>query len=691
METTMYDVERIRRQEFSRLKDTVYVDHAGAPQYAESYVRRHCEQLCTNILGNPHSSASTSSERSAGLVDGARHRLLQELGTSSDEYSVVFTAGCTASLNLLSQCFPWSFTDAHQPASSTMTNEDNSSGDRGQCSCDNRSVLAYLADNHTSVVGMRGEAWKQGAHVTCFSTKDIEQSRSVHELLKRGEVIHQQCEMSTPVVTGAEQHHARLSDEGRRVHSSDHGSESGCISSGTDLSSSGCSSCDTIRRQRHCLVAYPLQSNFNGAKYPLSWCRRIQSPPVSATDKNSSLESGIGTCPSIHGHVLLDISGAIGTSLVSLSGEDQPHFVVLSLYKWLGYPSGLGALLVHRDVSNLLRPSFFGGGAVGAYSPHSAFAEPRASVSARLEHGTVSFLSLAALQHGFDTLFSLVDNMAAVEKHTHQLASLAYAQLTSMCHSNGKPVVEVYSSTAYQSSAVQGPVVAFNLLQPDGTYIGNNQVGKLAAAHDIQLRTGCFCNMGACQRWLGLSDERIRHHWASGHQCGDEMDMIDGRPTGAVRISFGYMSNVADVMAVVNFIRSCFLVTEPSSTRALAEASGGEGTAAVESESGKELCLVSLALYPIKSCAAFEVSEWTVGESGFLYDRSWAVVKPGNVVLTQKQCPALGKVRPVVDLARSLLLVHCDGQTTLEVPLHQAVLDDATTKSIRTRVCGNRC
>ncbi|CAN0474410.1 unnamed protein product, partial [Hapterophycus canaliculatus] len=29
---------------------------------------------------------------------------------------------------------------------------------------------------------------------------------------------------------------------------------------------------------------------------------------------------------------------------------------------------------------------------------------------------------------------------------------------------------------------------------------------------NIQLRTGCFCNPGACQAALGLTDEDVREH-----------------------------------------------------------------------------------------------------------------------------------------------------------------------------------
>jgi molybdenum cofactor sulfurtransferase len=38
--------------------------------------------------------------------------------------------------------------------------------------------------------------------------------------------------------------------------------------------------------------------------------------------------------------------------------------------------------------------------------------------------------------------------------------------------------------------ALQGPVVTFNLQRPDGSWVGHKEVSKLAAIHNICLRTG---------------------------------------------------------------------------------------------------------------------------------------------------------------------------------------------------------
>jgi molybdenum cofactor sulfurtransferase len=55
------------------------------------------------------------------------------------------------------------------------------------------------------------------------------------------------------------------------------------------------------------------------------------------------------------------------------------------------------------------------------------------------------------------------------------------------------------------------------------------EVEKLAALNNIHLRTGCFCNPGACAMHLGLSAADLQAHHAAGHVCWDDHDVIDGR------------------------------------------------------------------------------------------------------------------------------------------------------------------
>lgn len=48
-----------------------------------------------------------------------------------------------------------------------------------------------------------------------------------------------------------------------------------------------------------------------------------------------------------------------------------------------------------------------------------------------------------------------------------------------------------------------------------------------------------------------------------GHVCWDEHDLIDGRPTGLVRVSLGWMSTWEDVNAFASFVSKHFVVRKP--------------------------------------------------------------------------------------------------------------------------------
>ena len=45
----------------------------------------------------------------------------------------------------------------------------------------------------------------------------------------------------------------------------------------------------------------------------------------------------------------------------------------------------------------------------------------------------------------------------------------------------------------------------------------------------------------------------------AGHACGDDIDIVNGLPTGCVRVSFGYMSTYKEANMFLQFLRDCFL------------------------------------------------------------------------------------------------------------------------------------
>ncbi|NP_001382600.1 molybdenum cofactor sulfurase [Rattus norvegicus] len=634
-------MSELRDQEFGRLAGTVYLDHAGATLFPQSQLTNFTKDLMENVYGNPHSQNITS-KLTHDTVEQVRYRVLTHFHTTPEDYSVIFTAGSTAALRLVAETFPW------------VSRSPENSG----------SHFCYLTDNHTSVVGMR----------TVAATMNV---------------------TSTPVKP-----EDMWSAEGK-----------------------GAGACDPDCQLPH-LFCYPAQSNFSGTRYPLSWIDEVKSgqrSPVRAPGK---------------WFVLLDAASYVSTSPLDLSAH-QADFIPISFYKIFGLPTGLGALLVNKRVAPLLRKGYFGGGTAAVYLAGEDFYIPRSSVAERFEDGTISFLDVIALKHGFDVLERLTGGMVNIQQHTFALLHFTHSALSSLRYPNGAPVVRIYGDSGFSSPDVQGPIINFNVLDDAGKIIGYSQVDKMASLYNIHLRTGCFCNLGACQRHLGLSEEMVKKHFQAGHVCGDDVDIIDGRPTGSVRISFGYMSTLEDAQAFLRFISTIYLRSpggqpvpqaSTSDTGVLSSKSdcqspqeGPCADPAVSSGSYPDINTVDLDLsqskassiqpipqekvagilngdlgshivtniylYPIKSCAAFEVTKWPVGSQGLLYDRSWMVVNHNGVCLSQKQEPRLCLIQPCIDLQQKVMVIKAEGMEPIQVPLEE---DGERTQICQSRVCADR-
>ena len=73
---------------------------------------------------------------------------------------------------------------------------------------------------------------------------------------------------------------------------------------------------------------------------------------------------------------LLDAAKFAGTNQLDLTRYD-PDFVAVSFYKMFGFPTGLGCLLVKRDIAPVLHQRFVSGGTVAAIAATELFHEFR--------------------------------------------------------------------------------------------------------------------------------------------------------------------------------------------------------------------------------------------------------------------------------------------------------------------------
>ena len=153
----------------------------------------------------------------------------------------------------------------------------------------------------------------------------------------------------------------------------------------------------------------------------------------------------------------------------------------------------------------------------------------------------------------------------------------------------------------------QGPIISFNLLHGDSSFVGYAEVERLASLEGIHVRTGCFCNPGACQHFLSLTSKEVKENLDAGHVCWDDKDIINGKPTGAVRISAGYSTSFEDIHAFLSFLRKYFVQTATNISLQVSHSTHVPNL---------DIFLSSICLYPIKSCAGFHVESWEISKNG---------------------------------------------------------------------------
>lgn len=99
--------------------------------------------------------------------------------------------------------------------------------------------------------------------------------------------------------------------------------------------------------------------------------------------------------------------------------------------------------------------------------------------------------------------------------------------------------------------------------------------------------------------------------------CWDGRDIIAGRPTGAVRASFGYASSLADVEAILALVKRYFVEEQPAAAADQGAAPAAQQAAAAELPAVQQPAgrIGALWVYPIKSCRGFSPHAWPLGET----------------------------------------------------------------------------
>ena len=285
-------------------------------------------------------------------------------------------------------------------------------------------------------------------------------------------------------------------------------------------------------KRGHNLFAYPAQSNFSSVKHPLEWIDEAHK----------------------HGwDVLLDAAAYVPTSPLDLS-KIQPEFVPISFYKMFGYPTGLGVLIARKEaLAKLHRPWFAGGTiTVASVQGDKYFMADGASA---FEDGTIDYLNIPAVEIGLKHIESI--GYDVIHERVHALTGWLLSNLTQLKHSNGAPLVRVYGPT---TSEGRGGAVTVNFYERDGKAFDHLYIEEQANESNISLRTGCFCNPGAGEIALQISRVELDVCFTQpGHESRFTVDdfrlCIDGKSSGAVRISVGLVTNFKDVQGFLAFAR----------------------------------------------------------------------------------------------------------------------------------------
>ncbi|SAI72131.1 Uncharacterized Fe-S protein [Bordetella ansorpii] len=77
--------------------------------------------------------------------------------------------------------------------------------------------------------------------------------------------------------------------------------------------------------------------------------------------------------------------------------------------------------------------------------------------------------------------------------------------------------------------------------------------------------------------------------------------------------------------------------------------------------------ILSLHIYPIKSCAGIDLAESDLDRAGLAHDRRWMLVDEAGQFMTQRQWPAMALIR--TSLADGMLRLSAPGMAPLDVPL----------------------
>ncbi|KAF8309410.1 PLP-dependent transferase [Clavulina sp. PMI_390] len=274
-------------------------------------------------------------------------------------------------------------------------------------------------------------------------------------------------------------------------------------------------------------------------------------------------------------NTLLDAAALAPTTAISLrSLKGSVDAMAISLYKLIGYPTGIGCFVAKKEfLTKLQKPWFSGGSVLVVQAPNMG--RLLLDGHERWEDGTVNFLSLIAIPRGLQILHN---HLPTLTQRLPLLMHFTLSSLASLKHSNGKPVVDLHSPSGPDeySPSTHGAVISMSFLKPSGERFLPHDIENAASRANIHVRAGCLCNPGASTTLTGMTEMLnnfdMKRVDAEGKQdtpssvsesyaSNEDMEWFI-RDGGVVRMGFGLASAISDAAAFVEFSRTFVDVTE---------------------------------------------------------------------------------------------------------------------------------
>jgi selenocysteine lyase/cysteine desulfurase len=275
------------------------------------------------------------------------------------------------------------------------------------------------------------------------------------------------------------------------------------------------------------LFAYPAQSNVSGVKHDLKW--------IEVAHENGW-------------DVLLDAAAFVPTNTLDLQAV-KPDYVSVSFYKIFGYPTGVGALLIHKNAFEKLDKPWFAGGTVSYASvimPEFFLVENQE----RFEEGTLNYLSIPAVKTGLDWINQL--GMNTIQEKLYCLTDYLLTELQQLQHSNGKRLIHIFGPA---NSEKRGSTMIMNFFDEQENKIDVTEIESRANDKNISIRTGCFCNPGIDEITNCITSEELSLFYSSRDDAKYDKIHFLGKMRGAIRISLGMMTNFKDCEIYLDFCR----------------------------------------------------------------------------------------------------------------------------------------